>query len=193
MSIQSEIDRITNNVNTTLNTIAETGLEVGQGSDALPAAASALANEKAPKIHDHEASEVTFEDGDTLQDKFDAGDLGGSGEIYYGSGEPPAEAKVQIDPNGTEVFDVYTKDEVNSKKSSFSITLLSTEWVDNFQTVTATGITTDNDVIICPNPSSFVAYGENVIRCSAQSTDILAFVCENTPAVDITVNVMILN
>lgn len=50
MSIQSEIDRINNNVQATLNTIADTGVEVGSGSNALPAAAAALANEKQDKI-----------------------------------------------------------------------------------------------------------------------------------------------
>lgn len=110
MSIQSEIDRISNNVNNALSTIAETGVEVGQGSDALPAAAAALANEKADKVHDHEAADVIFTDGDTLQEKYDAGDLG-SDEIYYGSGEPPASAKVQIDPSGgyTFVYDPVAK------------------------------------------------------------------------------------
>ena len=49
MSINSEIERIKDNVQTTLNTIAETGVSVGTNSDALPAAASALANEKANK------------------------------------------------------------------------------------------------------------------------------------------------
>ena len=50
MSIQSEIDRINNNVQTTLNTIADTGVEVGSDSNALPAAAAALANAKQDKI-----------------------------------------------------------------------------------------------------------------------------------------------
>ena len=50
MSIQSEIDRINNNVQTTLNTIADTGVEVGSGSNALPVAAAALASEKQDKI-----------------------------------------------------------------------------------------------------------------------------------------------
>lgn len=48
MSIQSEITRINNNVQTTLSTIAATGVAVASdaNSDALPAAAAALANEK---------------------------------------------------------------------------------------------------------------------------------------------------
>ena len=49
MSVQSEIERINSNVQTTLNTIAEAGVSVGNTSDALPAAAAALANEKADK------------------------------------------------------------------------------------------------------------------------------------------------
>ena len=46
MSVQGEIDRIKNNVNDTLKAIGDTGVTVGTGSDALPAAARALANEK---------------------------------------------------------------------------------------------------------------------------------------------------
>lgn len=53
MGVQTEIDRINNNVQSTLSTIAETGVAVGTSSDALPAAAAALANEKAPKDHTH--------------------------------------------------------------------------------------------------------------------------------------------
>ena len=46
MSIQGEISRITGNVQATLETIAATGVSVGTNSDALPAAASALATTK---------------------------------------------------------------------------------------------------------------------------------------------------
>lgn len=50
MSIQSEITRISGNVQTTLDKIAATGVTVGEGSDALPAAAEALAVSKQDKI-----------------------------------------------------------------------------------------------------------------------------------------------
>ena len=50
MSVQGEIDRIKNNVNDTLKAIGDTGVTVGTGSDALPAAARALANEKQNKL-----------------------------------------------------------------------------------------------------------------------------------------------
>lgn len=38
MSVQSEIDRIKKNVDDTLKAISDTGVQVGTGSDALPAA-----------------------------------------------------------------------------------------------------------------------------------------------------------
>lgn len=69
MSVQSEIERITNKVQATLNTIADTGVAVGEGSDALPAAAAALANEKAPIDHTHPVPSYTAlpSSGTTLQ------------------------------------------------------------------------------------------------------------------------------
>lgn len=52
MSIQSEIDRINSNVQSALNAVADTGVSVpdGANSDNLPAAVSALANEKQDKL-----------------------------------------------------------------------------------------------------------------------------------------------
>ena len=47
---QEQINRLKNNVQATLSTIADTGVAVGTNSDALPAAAAALANEKQNKI-----------------------------------------------------------------------------------------------------------------------------------------------
>ena len=50
MSIQSEIARISGNVADALDKIAATGVTVGEGSDALPDAAQALALTKQDKI-----------------------------------------------------------------------------------------------------------------------------------------------
>lgn len=50
MSIQSEITRISGNVADALDKIAATGVTVGEGSDALPAAVQALASTKQDKI-----------------------------------------------------------------------------------------------------------------------------------------------
>lgn len=61
MSVQSEIDRIKKNVDDTLKAISDTGVQVGTGSDALPAAARALANEKQNKLTGIEGQFVGFD------------------------------------------------------------------------------------------------------------------------------------
>ena len=61
MSIQSEIDRIGKNVNDTLSVIAATGVDVGAGSDALPAAALGLANVKQDKLTGTQGQFVGFD------------------------------------------------------------------------------------------------------------------------------------
>lgn len=63
MSVQSEIDRIKKNVNDTLKTISDTGVTVGAGSDALPVAAAALANEKQDKLTGTQGQVVGFDSG----------------------------------------------------------------------------------------------------------------------------------
>ena len=63
MSVQSEIDRIKKNVNDTLKTISDTGVTVGAGSDSLPTAAAALANEKQDKLTGTQGQVVGFDSG----------------------------------------------------------------------------------------------------------------------------------
>ena len=62
MSIQSEIDRINSNVQSALNSVADTGVSVQEGanSDNLPAAVSALANEKQDKLTGAQGQIVGF-------------------------------------------------------------------------------------------------------------------------------------
>ena len=62
MSIQSEIDRINSNVQAALNAVADTGVSVPEGanSDNLPAAVSALANEKQDKLTGAQGQIVGF-------------------------------------------------------------------------------------------------------------------------------------
>ena len=63
MSIQSEIDRINSNVQAALNAVADTGVSVPEGanSDNLPAAVSALANEKQDKLTGAQGQVVGFD------------------------------------------------------------------------------------------------------------------------------------
>ena len=69
MSIQSEIDRITNNVQDTIDVIEQTGVSIpaGANSDNLPSLAQALANEKQDKLTGTQGQVVGFdEDGNAV-------------------------------------------------------------------------------------------------------------------------------
>lgn len=63
MSIQSEVERISTNVQNTLEAIRQTGVSVPENatSDALPAAAAALANEKQNKLTGTQGQVVGFD------------------------------------------------------------------------------------------------------------------------------------
>lgn len=84
MSVQSEIDRIKKNVNDTLKAIGDTGVQVGTGSDALPAAARALANEKQNKLTGTAGQFVGFDDEGNAQ----AQDVSASGIPTSEKGQP---------------------------------------------------------------------------------------------------------
>ena len=77
--------------------------------------------------------------------------------------------------------------------SSITVSLTAAWWSNNSQTVTATGVTSSNSIIVSPAPSSVHDYSDNYIYCSAQGTDSLTFTCDTVPTWDISVNVMILN
>lgn len=64
MSIQSEITRITNNVQDTIDVIAQTGVSApaGANSDNLPSLAQALANEKQDKLTGTQGQVVGFDE-----------------------------------------------------------------------------------------------------------------------------------
>ena len=69
MSIQSEITRISNNVQNTIDVIEQTGVSVpaGANSDALPSLAQSLANEKQDKLTGTQGQVVGFdEDGNAV-------------------------------------------------------------------------------------------------------------------------------
>lgn len=77
--------------------------------------------------------------------------------------------------------------------STIQITLTSAWWSNNEQSVTATGVSASNNVIISPAPSSISDYANGMVYCSAQASNSLTFSCTTEPENDITVNVLILN
>ena len=75
--------------------------------------------------------------------------------------------------------------------STITVTLTSAWWSSNSQTVSATGVTATNDVIVSPAPTDIADYADCGVYCSAQGSGTLTFGCDSTPSGDIVVNVLI--
>lgn len=72
-----------------------------------------------------------------------------------------------------------------------TVSLAVANWSSNAQTVSVTGVTASNLVLVSPAPGSFVAYGNANVRCTAQAAGKLTFGCDRTPSVALTVNIVI--
>jgi len=83
----------------------------------------------------------------------------------------------------------------NAKQSALgtlTVTLTVAGWSSDAQTVTATGVTSSNTVIVSPSPSDMEDYTDAGIVCTAQGTNTLTFECDTTPSSAIDVNVVII-
>lgn len=72
-----------------------------------------------------------------------------------------------------------------------SVELAANGWSNNTQTVTATGVTTSNVVLVNPAPVSYDEYVINNVRCTAQAANSLTFTCDFVPSEAITINLII--
>lgn len=68
-------------------------------------------------------------------------------------------------------------------------TLSASGWSGNAQTVSVSGVTASNLVIVAPSPGSHSAYAEANVRCTAQASGKLTFACDGVPSVALTVNI----
>lgn len=84
-----------------------------------------------------------------------------------------------------------TKEKIASGATYNSATaiLYASGWSGNAQTVSVSGVTASNLVIVAPNPGSHVAYGAAGVRCILQESGKLTFACEEVPSVALTVNI----
>lgn len=85
--------------------------------------------------------------------------------------------------NGTLVGGVYT---------TAQVTLTTSGWSSNSQTVSVTGVTASNLVIVTPAPASAAAWSGSGIVCSGQAAGTLTFTYEVKPTANVVVNVVIL-
>ena len=79
-----------------------------------------------------------------------------------------------------------------SKHLTATASLTTTGWSSKKKTVSVTGVTASNTVIVSPAPSSFVHWGDCGIRCIAQGSGTLQFQYETAPTSNLTANVVIL-
>lgn len=77
--------------------------------------------------------------------------------------------------------------------STITVTLASASWSSKSITVSATGVTASNTVIVSPAPANINDYATNSVYCSAQWSGTLTFSCNTEPTSDIDVNVVILS
>ena len=77
--------------------------------------------------------------------------------------------------------------------STITVTLTSAWWSSKSQTVSATGVTASNTVIVSPAPADIADYADCGVYCSAQGSGTLTFGCDTAPSGDIVVNVLIFN
>lgn len=84
---------------------------------------------------------------------------------------------------------------INAKQdqhTTATATLAAADWSELSQTVSVTGVTASNTIIVSANPASVDEYSERGIICTAQGAGALTFTCKTVPANDVTVNVIIL-
>lgn len=88
----------------------------------------------------------------------------------------------------------YVNTYSQAKHKTLTITLSQSSWSSGSQTVTATGVTTSNTVIVSPAPASLDDYGKSKVKCTAQASNKLTFTCstDKVPTSNLTINVVIL-
>lgn len=107
----------------------------------------------------------------------------------------------------SDISRVPTTRKVNNKALSSDITLVPSDvgiksatatiavsaWSNGSATVTVTGVTASNTVIVSPAPSSITAWVKGELKCTAQGTNSLTFTCTTTPTAAININVLIID
>ena len=84
------------------------------------------------------------------------------------------------------------KSDKQDKHNRQTVTLSVSSWSNNSQTVTCSGVTADNTIIVAPAPESIESYGKAEVKCMSQSLNSLTFTCSKTPETTLNINVLIL-
>lgn len=91
--------------------------------------------------------------------------------------------------------DYATPTQVNAKanpSSGKTATLTVAGWSNNSQTVSVSGVTASNNIVVSPAYASNAAWASAGVRCSAQASGSLTFTCDTAPSEALTANILIL-
>lgn len=88
-------------------------------------------------------------------------------------------------------WQIETEDIADAIMTRDVVTLTTSSWNNNAQTVSFSGVTTTNLVQVSPDPTSLKEYGSCGIYCSAQGTNSLTFTCDTIPTNNLIVNVVV--
>lgn len=86
----------------------------------------------------------------------------------------------------------FTNDSGYAVINNTTVTLTTAGWSNNSQSVTVTGVTASNSVIVTAAAASESTYLNCGVKCSSQAVDTLTFTCTTTPTAAIDVNVIVL-
>lgn len=84
-------------------------------------------------------------------------------------------------------------DNKQGKVKTATATLTVAGWSNDIQTVSVTGVTANNHVIVSYAPTSKDAYTSADIYCSSQAAGQLTFSCASAPSEAVSVNIIIID
>ncbi len=126
-----------------------------------------------------------FLNGSTSGATWEAGETVTFMRRLYGGGTPCFEYL----SNGN----AYALADTKAKVTSTTATLSSGSWSGGSQTVSVTGVTASNTVIVTYAPSDRAAWIAADIYCSGQASGTLTFTCSTAPTGNVTANVLIID
>lgn len=78
----------------------------------------------------------------------------------------------------------------NALPTALTVTLLASGWSNKTQSVSVINMNATKSVVVQANSATKEAYDNAVIKCTAQNTNTLTFICETVPDTDIQVDVL---
>ena len=111
---------------------------------------------------------------------------------FPGGGGGPVLSIAKGGTGATSAAEARTNLGAEGKHTSSTVTLTSSGWSGNLQTVSVSGMAATLDIVVSPAPASQEAWGKAGVYCSAQGTGTLTFTCKSVPTTNLTANILTL-